>query len=226
MAILGVSLLAGLIFERDSFLHALQAHRQTLGQWVHENFFLALLIYFLVYTVWAGLALPFAIVLSIIGGIVFGAGWAILAVSFASTTGATLAMFASRYLFHDLVQSRYSDRFASFRREMDTHGDFYLLALRLNPLIPFFMVNLLAGLTRISVWRFWIISQLGMLPATCINIYTAAQLGQLESASGLMNPTLLVALCLLSIFPLLARRLVRRMVPAPSQSKSTDSPWT
>jgi uncharacterized membrane protein YdjX (TVP38/TMEM64 family) len=173
---------------------------------------LAALLFFLCYVAFTGLSLPGALFLTVLGGALFGVARAVCLVNFASTLGATLAFLLSRYLLRDWVVSRQGDRWQTMRRETDQGGGWYLLAARLNPLIPYFLVNLLFGLTRMPVWRFWLISQIGTLPTTILYAYAGHRLGQVKTLSGLVSQEVIAVLVLLSLFPVVMRWLGRKRV--------------
>jgi uncharacterized membrane protein YdjX (TVP38/TMEM64 family) len=178
----------------------------TIQTWINEHPLLASLTYFLIYVLFTSLSLPGAVVLTLVGGAVFGLWWAVLLVSFASTAGATGAFLASRYLLRERVQQKYGERLAAINRELDREGSVYLLVLRLNPVVPYFLINLLFGLTRLPVLRFWVVSQLGMLPATIIYANAGARLGEIESPGDVLGGPVLLSLVLLSLFPLAAKK--------------------
>ena len=157
--------------------------------------------YFLLYVAVAGLSVPGAVPLTLAGGAVFGLLWGTVIVSFASTLGATLAFLVSRFLLRDWVQGRFGERLRAINRGVEREGAFYLFALRLVPAFPFFVINLLMGLTPIRTWTFYWVSQLGMLAGTLVYVYAGTQLGEFRLSAGLV-----VAFTLLGIFPLLAKR--------------------
>jgi len=162
-------------------------------------------VYFIVYVAFAGMSLPFATPLSLIGGFLFDFWLGVVLVSFGSTTGSTLAFLGSRYLFRDLVQRRFGKWLEAVNRGLDKDGLYYLLTLRLIPLIPFFVVNLVIGLSRMPVRTFWWVSQLGMFPATCIYVNAGKQLGSIESPRDILSPRLVLSLALLGAAPVIFR---------------------
>lgn len=164
--------------------------------------------YFAAYLAVAALALPGAALLTLLAGAIFGLGWGTLIVSFASSIGATLAFLAARYLFGNVVQARFADRLAGINRGVDKDGPFYLAILRLVPVAPFFVVNLLMGLTKLKTSTFYWVSQLAMLPGTLVYVNVGTQLGQLTSLKGILSPGLIGAFALLGILPLAAKKLV------------------
>ena len=165
-------------------------------------------VYFLVYVLMAALSLPGAALLTLLGGAVFGLFWGTLIVSFASTLGATLAFLIARFLLRDWVVQRFGQRLAAIDEGVRREGAFYLFTLRLVPAFPFFLVNLLLGLTAMKARTFYWVSQLGMFAGTIVYVNAGTQLAQLESLSGILSPALLGSFVLLGIFPLIARRIV------------------
>ena len=164
------------------------------------------LLYFLVYVAVTGLSLPGAVPLTLLGGAIFGLWWGSLIVSFASSVGATMAFLASRFLLREAVQRRFRPQLQAINRGIERDGPFYLFTLRLVPLFPFFMINLLMGLTPIRTRTFYIVSQLGMLPGTLVYVNAGTQLAQLESPGGLLSAPLILAFALLGVFPLIAKQ--------------------
>jgi dihydrolipoamide dehydrogenase len=165
-------------------------------------------IFFAVYVVMTALSLPGATLLTLLGGTLFGLGWGLLIISFASTLGATLAFLLSRFLFRQAIEKRFPRQFESVNRGVERDGALYLFTLRLVPVFPFFMINLVMGLTRIKTVTFYWVSQVAMLPGTAIYVNAGGQLGELESLGGIISPTLLASFALLAIFPWIARRIV------------------
>lgn len=189
-------------------LRSLQENRQMLADLVQAHPVAAPLAYGLLYTAIAALTLPVNVPLSLGAGAVFGLVEGTLIVSFASAVGATLSFLSSRFLFRDAVQARFGDRLRDVEAGIARDGVFYLLSLRLAPVIPYTLINLLFGLTAIPVLRFYWVSQLGMLPATAVFVNAGTQLEKLTSVSGILSPALLVSLLLLAVLPLAARFLV------------------
>ncbi|HZN25847.1 MAG TPA: FAD-dependent oxidoreductase [Burkholderiales bacterium] len=159
--------------------------------------------FFLIYIAVTGLSLPGAAVMTLIAGAVFGLLWGTLIVSFASSIGATLACLASRFLLREWVQGRFGEKLAAMNAGVEKEGAFYLFALRLVPLFPFFVINLAMGLTPIRAPTFYWVSQIGMLPGTIVYVYAGTQLGQFQ-----ITWQLVLALALLGIFPLAAKKVL------------------
>lgn len=165
-------------------------------------------LYFLLYVLVTGLSLPGAAVMTLAGGAVFGLLWGLALVSFASSIGATIAMLIARTLLRDWVQTRFGDALRTVNAGMERDGAFYLFGLRMVPLFPFFVINVVMGLTPVGVWRFYWVSQVGMLAGTVVYVFAGTQLAQVERVSDVLNPGLVIALSLLGLFPLLARWLL------------------
>ncbi|WP_028577688.1 TVP38/TMEM64 family protein [Desulfomicrobium escambiense] len=167
--------------------------------------------YFLCYVLMAALSLPGATVMGLAGGAVFGFWVGTLAVSFASTIGATLAFLMSRYLLRDAVQRRFGDRLAAVNDGVAREGAWYLFTLRLIPVFPFFVINLVMGLTPMPARTFYWVSQLGMLGGTMVYVNAGRELGRLKSLSGILSPSMLLAFALLGLFPLMVKKAVARV---------------
>ncbi|MBI2783547.1 MAG: FAD-dependent oxidoreductase [Gammaproteobacteria bacterium] len=211
--LVGLAVIAFLALDLGHWLsfEYLQSQRATLVGYRDAHPFLCTAFFFALYVVATGLSLPGATVLTLAAGAIFGLLWATLLVSFASSLGATLAFLIARYLVRDPIQSRYGSRLQAIDAGIARDGAFYLFTLRLVPLFPFFVINLLLGLTAMRTRTFYWVSQLGMLPATLVYVNAGTQLGQLASPTGILSPQLLGAFALLGLFPLLARTLVARI---------------
>ncbi|MCE3001101.1 MAG: FAD-dependent oxidoreductase [Xanthomonadaceae bacterium] len=207
LVVIAAAIGAFFAFDLDRFLtlEALKAGRAALAGWVEANFVLALVGYFAVYVAVTGLSLPGAAIMTLAGGALFGLVTGSIVVSFASSVGATLAFLASRFLFRDAVRAKFGQRLAAIDEGVRRDGAFYLFTLRLVPAFPFFLVNLLMGLTPIRTVTYYVVSQLGMLPATVVFVYAGTQLAQLESLSGILSPGLLGAFAAIGVLPLLMR---------------------
>ena len=168
----------------------------------------AALIFFAVYVLATALSLPGATVLTLAGGAIFGLGWGTLLISFASSIGATLAFLVSRWLLGDWVQARFGARMAALNAGIAKDGALYLFTLRLVPVVPFFVINLAMGLTRIRPLTFYAVSQLGMLAGTVVYVNAGTQLARIDSLSGIVSPGVLGSLVLLGLFPLVAGKVI------------------
>ena len=205
-------LLVGLFFVFDLgqylTLSYLKSQHQAFLDFYAANRFATLAVYFGVYVLVTALSLPGATVMTLAGGAVFGLATGLLVISFASTIGATLAFLIARFVLRDAVQTKFADKLTAINAGIEREGDFYLFTLRLIPLFPFFVINLVMGLTPMKAWRFYLVSQVGMLPGTIVYVNAGSQLGALESLSGILSPTLILSFALLGVFPLLAKKLV------------------
>ncbi len=164
--------------------------------------------FFVLYVAVAALSLPGAAVLTLAGGALFGFWTGLVVVSFASSLGALLAMLAARFVLGESVQRRFGNQLTAINAGMAKDGPFYLFALRLVPLFPFFVINLLMGLTQIRAATFYWVSQLGMLAGTAVYVNVGTQLAQVESLRGVLSPTLVLSFVLLGLFPLIAKKIV------------------
>ncbi|HUS25161.1 MAG TPA: FAD-dependent oxidoreductase [Candidatus Binatia bacterium] len=207
-----VALLAGAFFalhlDRFLTLDQLKASRDAIVGWRDAQPLLASLAFFGAYVAMAALSLPGAGILTLAAGAIFGLAWGTALVSFASALGATLALLVSRFVLRDAVQARYGEKLKAVNEGVQRDGVAYLLTLRLVPLFPYFLVNLVMGLTPIRAWTFYWVSQLGMIPATLVLVNAGSELGRLTSLKGIFTPNVLGAFVLLGLFPLIARSFV------------------
>ncbi|MGB5868595.1 MAG: FAD-dependent oxidoreductase [Albidovulum sp.] len=185
--------------------------RDTIGQiesyrQAHPLFVAA--VFFLAYVAVTALSLPLAVWMTLAVGALFGFGWGLLIVSFAASLGATLAFLASRYFLRDWVQARLGARLQTINDGIARDGAFYLFTLRLIPAVPFFVVNLLMGLTPIRAWVFYGVSQLGMLAGTAVYVNAGTQLAQLQSVSDILSPALILSFAALGVFPWIAKFVI------------------
>lgn len=210
LLLLGVAVAVAFAVRPQEIWDWLKAHQADLEQRVHEHLLLASLAAFLVYVTVASLSLPFGVWMTVACGVLFGRWLGLGIVSFASAAGATLALLLCRFLFRDYVRERYGPRLEAIDRGIDRSGIYYLLTLRLNPFIPYFLINAALGLTRMPAWTFWIVSQLGMLPLTFIYVSAAAELAHVDRPADLLAPGPLIYLALASLTPLVLRKVFQR----------------
>ncbi len=189
-------------------LENLKFQQAELSSWRDLNPVGASVTFFLIYVLVTALSIPGAVIMTLAGGALFGLLWGGILISFASTLGATLAMLASRYLISDWVRSKFASSIAPIDEGVEKDGPFYLFTLRLIPIFPFFMINLLMGLTRMPAKTFWWVSQLGMLAGTLVFVNAGTQLAKIDSLSGILTFEIIGAFALLGIFPLIARKIV------------------
>ncbi|MFW6339764.1 MAG: FAD-dependent oxidoreductase [Wenzhouxiangella sp.] len=190
-------------------LETLKTQRDGLLAFTADNQALSVAAYMLVYIVMAALSVPGAAILTLAGGALFGVVAGTVAVSFASTIGATLVFLAARFLFRDAIQQRFGRRLAAINQGIKRDGAFYLLALRLVPAFPFWVINLVMALTPIRTWTYYWVSQLGMLPATIVYVNAGTQLARVETTADILSPGLIGAFALLGLLPLILRWLLR-----------------
>ena len=188
-----------------SLAYVKEVHANALD-FVDRNPVAAITGFFFVYVLVTGLSLPGAAIMTLAAGAVFGLFRGLVIVSFASTIGATLAMWIARTLLRDWVQKRFSAQLEVVNSGFARDGGFYLFSIRMVPLFPFFIVNLVVGLTRISLWQFYWVSQTGMLAGTIVYIFAGTQLATVQSVADVLSPGLILALSLLGLFPLLAKK--------------------
>lgn len=164
--------------------------------------------FFILYVAVTGLSIPGAAIMTLIAGALFGVLVGTIIVSFASTIGATLAFLSARFVLRDWVQGKFGERLRAIDEGLEKDGAFYLFTLRLIPVFPFFVINLLMGLTRIKTRTFFWVSQLGMLPATIVFVNAGTQISLIESTAGLLSPTLIASFVALALFPWAAKGIV------------------
>lgn len=172
------------------------------------NPFLYIIGFFILYVAVTGLSIPGAAIMTLISGALFGVLMGTIIVSFASTIGATLAFLSARFVLRDWVQVKFGERLRAIDDGLEKDGAFYLFTLRLIPVFPFFVINLLMGLTRIKTRTFFWVSQLGMLPGTIVFVNAGTQISRIESTSGLLSPTLILSFVALALFPWAAKAIV------------------
>lgn len=176
-------------------------------------------VFFAVYVAVAALSLPGAAIMTLAGGAAFGLVWGTVLVSFASCLGATLSMLAARYVLRDAINKRFGKRLDAINKGVESEGALYLLSLRLVPAVPFFVVNLLMGLTRMKTWTFYWVSQVGMLAGTLVYVNAGTQIARIDSLRSVLSPALIGSFVLLGLLPLavggVLKWLKRRQVYAP-----------
>ena len=211
LALVAVAVALFFVFDLDRFftLDFFRAQQDAIEAFRSENMGLAVAIYFAVYVAVTALSLPGAALMTLVGGAIFGFLWGTVIVSFASTIGATLAFLLGRFLFQDAVQRRFGRYLKPSNEGIRRDGALYLFMLRLVPVFPFFVVNLVMALTPMRTVTFFVVSQLGMLAGTMVYVNAGTQIAQVESLGDIVSPGLLGAFALLGIFPLVARWATR-----------------
>lgn len=185
-----------------------KGQQTSLQIYFSENPLKAGLIYIGIYILITALSLPGAAIMTLVGGAIFGLLWGTVFVSIASTIGATLAFLVSRLLLKDFVQNKFGDSLQAVNRGIEKDGALYLFMLRLVPAFPFFVINLVMGLTSMRSLTFFFVSQIGMLPGTLVYVNAGTEIGKIDSLSGILSPALIVSFVLLGIFPLLAKKAI------------------
>jgi pyruvate/2-oxoglutarate dehydrogenase complex dihydrolipoamide dehydrogenase (E3) component/uncharacterized membrane protein YdjX (TVP38/TMEM64 family) len=210
LALLALLVAAFFILDLGQYfsLAYLKSRQAAIDGYYRDNAILAVAVFFIVYVTVTALSLPWAAVMTLAAGAVFGVIWGTIIVSFASTIGATLAFLASRFVLRDSIQARFGDRLKALNAGIEKDGAFYLFTLRLVPAVPFFVINLAMGLTPIRAWTFYWVSQLGMLAGTVVYVNAGTQIARIDSLRGILSPTLLASFTLLGVFPLIARKIV------------------
>lgn len=210
VAVVAVLVVAFLWFDLGRYLSLefLKSRQSDIDAFYREHPVTVLAGYFAAYVAITGLSLPGAAIMTLAGGAVFGLLWGTVVVSFASTLGATVAFIVSRYILRDGIQRRYGDRLKTINAGVERDGGFYLFTLRLVPAFPFFVINLVMGLTPMRTLTFAIVSQVGMLPGTIVYVNAGTQLARIESLQGILSPALIGSFVLLGVFPLLAKWIV------------------
>jgi uncharacterized membrane protein YdjX (TVP38/TMEM64 family) len=165
-------------------------------------------VYGIVYIFVTALSLPGAAVMTLAGGALFGLFSGTIIVSFASTIGATIACYVSRYLLRDWVRSKFGEKLSKIQAGIEREGTFYLFSLRLVPVFPFFIINLVMGLTPMRLATFYWVSQLGMIPGTIVYVNAGRELSKVESLSGILSLKLIFSFVLLGLFPIAAKKVL------------------
>ncbi|MCS6850888.1 MAG: TVP38/TMEM64 family protein [Gemmataceae bacterium] len=190
-------------------LSALQARQAELRTWVEQEPRRSTFLFFVIYLGVAGLSLPITPVLALTAGALFGFWQGLVMASFAQAAGSTLSFLGSRYLFRDLVESWGGERLRRVQAGFDAAGAYYLLAMRLQPAVPYSLVNLAMGLTRMRAATFWIVTQIGQLPIACTLVGVGAELGTITSPAEVLTWRRIGVLTALSLLPLVARWIIR-----------------
>ena len=206
----GAAIVAFFAFDLQRFftLEYFKSQQAAISAYYDAHRLKTAIIFFAVYVAVTGLSLPGAAIMTLVAGAIFGLLWGTVIVSFASSLGATLAFLGSRFLFRDAIQRKFGDKLAAVNRGFEKDGMLYLFALRLVPAFPFFVVNLVMGLTPITTRTFYWVSQVGMLLGTLVYVNAGTQLAKIDSLKGILSPGLLLSFVLLGFFPLIAKKIV------------------
>ena len=211
LAVILLSLILSFTELKNLFtLESIQENYNTIRNFYLNNKLSVMFLFSLIYIISAALALPFALMLTILSGAIFGLTLGTIIASFSSTIGATICFLISRYIAKDFIQNKYKTQLLKFNEGFKKEGAFYLFAIRLTPIFPFFIVNIVMGLLQITTIKFYFISQIAMLPATLLYVYAGVQISTLKSISDITSPELLILLFLIGIFPILSKKLIDR----------------
>ena len=204
----GIGIFFGFDLGRFLTLEALAELEAELTTWVRENPWVASASYFAAYVAVTALSLPGAAVMTLAGGAVFGFVWGLGLASLSSSIGATLAFLVARVVLGDWVQRRFEAELARINEGIERDGAFYLFTLRLAPLFPFFVVNLVMGMTKIRPFPFYWVSVIGMLPGTAAFVFAGTQLAEIRSIGDVIDPGLIAAFTVLGLLPITAKKTV------------------
>lgn len=220
IAIVLIAIAALLVTQFSQYLtlDVAKAKQAELANYIDAHLLQAALIYFVVYVLLTAFSIPGATVVTLLGAALFGFWLSLLLASFASTIGATLAFLSSRFLLRDWVQAKFADKLQTINQGIERDGAFYLLSLRLIPIFPFFLINLVMGLTPISTWRYYWVSQLGMLPGTAVYLNAGTQLAEISSLGEIVSLPVLASFVLLGVFPMVVKRLMSKFQQRAAQS--------
>ncbi|EAR11250.1 TVP38/TMEM64 family protein [Reinekea blandensis] len=204
-------------------LEALKSQQAAIEAYRSEHPLLTASLYALAYIVITALSLPGATLMTLTGGAIFGVFWGTLLANLSASVGATLAFLIARFVIGDWVQARFGDRIGPINRGIEQDGAFYLFSLRLVPLFPFFVINVVMGLTRIKTWTFFWVSVVGMIAGAAVYANAGTQLAQLDSLAGIASPSLIASFVLLGLFPLVARKTLEWLKNRRSSALTTEA---
>lgn len=210
IALIAAAVVVFFYFDLNTYL-SLEGMKASLSSFqasIAENPVLSVGVFFALYVAVTALSLPGAAILTLAAGALFGLWQGLIIVSFASSVGATLAFLVARFILRETVRQRFGEKLKSIDAGVEKQGAFYLFTLRLLPVFPFFLINLLMGLTSIKTFTFYWVSQVGMLAGTIVYVNAGTQLAQIDSLSGILSPGLLLSFILLGIFPWIAKGIV------------------
>ena len=190
-------------------LQALKNNYQSLIDYKESDFILFAIAYFVIYVLSTALSVPGAAIFTVAGGALFGFVNGTILVSFSSSIGALLAFFASRYLLRSFIMNKFFDQYQKIKINFSANQSAYLLSLRLAPVFPFFLINVIMGLLPIGWRRFYFVSQIGMLPGTIVYVNAGVKLSGLESVDQIMTPSIIISLLLVALFPYIMGRVFR-----------------
>ena len=215
------------IFELDQYLtfSYLKASKESFATLYAQHRVLVIGAYMLIYILVTALSLPGATVMTLAGGALFGLFVGTVVISFASTIGATFACFISRFLLRDWVQNKFEDKLQTINRGIQNEGAFYLFTMRLIPAFPFFVINLVIGLTKMPLVTFYWVSQLGMLAGTIAYVNAGKELAKIDSLSGILSTSLIISFAILGLFPIIVKKLMGWYRAKKGEPKIISAPY-
>ncbi|MGI9519518.1 MAG: TVP38/TMEM64 family protein [Pirellulaceae bacterium] len=228
ISLIAVLMLAFFQFRDVLSLEKLAEQEERLRQLKQSSPLLVFGAAFVLYVAVTGLSLPGATGLSLVYGWFFGWIPGVILVSFASTSGATVAFLLSRYLFRDAIEQKFGERLAAFDRNLEQDGAFYLFTLRLIPAVPFFVINVVMGLTKMKTWTYWWVSQVGMLPGTLVYLYAGSSVPSLRELAetgvgGVLTTNTIIAFVILGLFPITIKKIMDRFRRRDPSDENDDS---
>ena len=223
LIVLGIAVFSYFDLGRYLTLDYLKASQAKFQELYQAHRFPVIAAYMGIYITVTAMSLPGAAVLTLAGGGLFGLIVGTIAVSFASTIGATLACLISRFLLRDWVQNKFRNKLTTINQGIEKEGAFYLFSLRLVPIFPFFMINLVMGLTRMSLFTFFWVSQIGMLAGTLVYVNAGKELAKIDSLSGILSPGLLLSFVVLGLFPITMKKLLSLYKTRTGKTEPTET---
>jgi uncharacterized membrane protein YdjX (TVP38/TMEM64 family) len=190
-------------------LEYLKDNKESFNNYYLKNQTLTILMYFFIYILVTALSLPGATILTLFGGAIFGFEVGFIVISFASTIGASIAFLSSRYLFRDYFNKRFKKQLAKVNEGINREGSLYLFTLRLMPIVPFFIINLVMGLTEFKLLRYYLISQIAMAPATIVYVNAGLQIGSINNISDVFTLEVFISLFIIGFLPILSKQLIK-----------------
>ena len=210
LVVIAALIAAFFVFDLGKYfsLDYLKSQQAAIANFYQANPLQTGLIFFAVYVAVTALSLPGAAIMTLVAGAIFGLLWGVVIVSFASTIGATLAFLVARFLLRDSIQAKFGDKLKAFNAGVEKEGGFYLFTLRLVPAFPFFVINVVMGLTTMKTRTFFLVSQIGMLAGTIVFVYAGQKLAEITSLKGILSPGLIGAFVLIGLLPIIAKKIV------------------
>lgn len=190
-------------------LEYLKANKASFEHYYQLNKYITIISYFVLYVVVTTLSLPGATILTLFGGAIFGIWQGVVIVSFASSLGASFSFLSSRYLLRDVLETKFFKQLESINLGLERDGDLYLISMRLMPVIPFFIINIVMGLTKFNFIRYYCISQLAMLPATIVYVNAGVQVGKINNLSDILSLEIFLSLLIIGILPWAGRFMIK-----------------